>query len=649
MADGTPALAIVQTLLLAGILVTTTMVTCSNDRLEKRVIKMEKSLEAGGGGGGSGPRRGGGDGPSAADAAPRVPGQSTGIRVAGWMGREAEILHVEGAGPNAPLTLSQKPRPQGDWYVNRRTSAPRSLNYYASNEGETTTVTEWVLGYLLRFDFDDPTQVMPWLATSWEVSDDRLSYTYHLRKGVQFADGRPFTAADVLFSYAVMRDPEVRAEHLRSEFDDVESITAPDPHTVVVRYKKLFWKGLYTVGFSLRPLNKGWYEEQIPVYARKLDIAKYATEPGKPGFGEVFNKIRIPCPGTGPYFVESDEDFQTDHVDLKQNPFYFGTQSQPEWFNMKRLRWIYISDEIAAFEAFRKGEFDVTVVDADMWADQLINDRTLDPIAVHLRYDHLRNDCSYIGWNCRRPPFDDARVRRAMTHLTDRKWILEKIERGRGTIAVCKSKRIYPTYSNELEPHPFDLDKARALLAEAGWRDTDGDGVLDRDGKRLEFELKVPSGRTFFDRVGGRIEDACKRVGIRMSVRSLEWATFIKDFDDRNFDGACLYSSWPDPWIDLYEAYHSSQDIPNGGNTSGWRDKRVDELLERMKVEFDDAKRTAMFHEFNRLYYDAQPQTLLVHGEVDVLCNKRFENIKVRRTGLQFFDWWVKPEHVLHK
>ena len=196
----------------------------------------------------------------------------------------------------------------------------------------------------------------------------------------------------------------------------------------------------------------------------------------------------------------------------------------------------------------------------------------------------------------------------------------------------------------------FDLDKARALLAEAGWEDTDGDGVLDKDGVPFEFVLKVPSGRTFYTRVGGLIEDACKKVGIRMTTRPIEWATFYRDyFEKHEFDAAVLVNSWSDPWIDNYEAYHSSQDRPMGQNVHGWHNARADELLEKMREEFDRVKRNVMFHEFNKLFYEEQPETLLVHGLVGVLVNKRFEGIKVRPSGMQNFDFWVKPENVLHK
>src|SRR5262245_28135483 len=136
MAEGTSKIHIVNSLLLVGVLVTTTMMTCSNDRLEQRVIKIEKRLETGGG------TASVGAGPSSAapTSSARVPGQPTPFSATGWGGRTAQILYVEGAVPDAPLTLAQKPRPQNDWYVMQWSSAAKTLNYYTSNEGEITQI-----------------------------------------------------------------------------------------------------------------------------------------------------------------------------------------------------------------------------------------------------------------------------------------------------------------------------------------------------------------------------------------------------------------------------------------------------------------------------------------------------------------------------
>jgi peptide/nickel transport system substrate-binding protein len=625
------------------VFVALTMNTCAMDRLEQQVIETRQSLERGGGGGGQRVVVAANSGSAAGE-----PGQATGYTARGWGDREAAILYVEGARPGAPLTISEKPKPQGDIYVNRRPSPPSTLNYYATSEGETSTVTQYILERLIEVDPDAPPDVIPTLAVDWSTSDDKLTYTYKLRKGVLFADGRPFTSADVKFSFDVMRDPEVKAEALRSAFDDVVEITTPDDYTVVVRYGKKYWRGIYAVGYDLRILNKGWYEEQIPRYAEKLDIAEYSTEPGKPGFGEVFNKIRVPCPGTGPYYY-AEEDFDLDKpVDLLQNPFWWGTQVRPTWWNFKGMKWIYISDPVAAFEEFRKQKFDVSVVDFQAWDDEYSKDASIKEVSNYYEYDHMGIGYSYISWNTRKAPFDDPRVRKAMTYLTNRAWMHEEIERGRGWLANFPSKPIYPEYQKK-EPIPYDLEAAKALLAEAGWTDSDGDGVLDKDGQPFEFEFKVPSGGRFFPQVVSVLEDACKQVGIRVTPRPLEWATFIQDFYERRFDAVCLFNSFADPWIDPYDSYHSSQDVPNGSNGTGWRNPEVDRLLEQMRETFDVEARIKLHQQFHEIFYEEQPQTLLFHSLVGVLQNKRFENVKVRPTGMRVHDVWVEPENVLYK
>lgn len=659
MADSNP-LQIVNTFLLAGVLLTTTMVTCSNDRLEGKVQDLSASFERNVDGG-----SGGGDLAALADelkaaiassataraavpAAERIAGEESPYSAVGWGGRRAKILFVEGAEADAPIRRSDKPKPQGDAYVKRRSSPPSSLNFYATNEGETATITSGILHTLIGLEPRTMAEE-PWLATSWDVSDDKLTYTYHLRRGVQFADGRPFTSADVKFSFDTMRDNAVKAEHLRPDFEDVISLEAADAYTVIVKYRKKYWKGVYTVGYSLRVLNKGWYEEQIPKTAREQGIKQYSITPGKPGFGEVFNKIRLPCPGTGPYFLRENGTFDKDGVRLNANPFFWMTQIYPLRYNMKYSQTVFITDEVAAFEEFRKQKIDMAGVEMDDWDENLSKDPTVTGISKNFEYTFWKNHASYIAWNCRQAPFDDARVRLAMTHLVDRQWILDELQRGRGQIASCNAMLETPSYNTDFEPWPFDIERAKVLLAEAGWKDTDGDGVLDREGVRFEFALKVPSGRQFYVRLGGALQDACKKVGIRMQTKPVEWATFINDYYARAFDAVCLYASWPDPWPDNYE-FHSSQDFPKGGNTPGWHNDDADKLLTDMRLEFDDEKRKDMFLEFNRIFHAEQPKTLLMHGKVVVLVNNRFEDIEVlKANGLAAVYAWVKPENVRHK
>lgn len=631
-------------LALFAVVIALTMNVCAMDRLEAQVIKTREAVEM----------RSGGGMPVASTSgqanASTKPGSGTGIIAQGWGGKSAEILNVSGARPGAPLALHQKPKPQGDTYVSRESGRPSTLNYYTTNEGTTRQVARYSLEGMIQLNPKNPTEMWPMLATSWEVSPDKLTYTFHLREGVRFADGRPFSADDVLFTFETMRDAAVNAQHLRSGFEQVESVTAPDPLTVVVTYRNKDWRGLAAVGYHLYVLNKGWYEEQIPVYAKKLGIAEFAVKPGAPGFGEVFNKIRVPCPGTGPYYAAAADFEGSGDVEMEQNPFWWGIQVHPGWYNFSKLRWVFIDDDVAAFEEFRKRNFDVTVIEASSWDDEYSKDEGLKAQANFYTYDHIGLGYSYITWNNRRPPFDDPRVRRAMAHMIDRQWILDEVNRGRGQVGFCYGKPTYPICQTPgLEPLPYDLEKTKALLDEAGWVDSDGDGVRDKDGKRFEFTLSVGSPRRFYSQVAGLITDAGQKVGVRATMRTLEWATFIEDLEERRFDSVILYASFADPWIDPRDSNHSSQDVPRGGNDPGWHNARADQLMDAMIEEFDEQKRMQMFWEFNKIYQEEQPRTHLVHGLVSVLQDKRFEDVEVLPTGLRIMEYWVKPENVRYK
>jgi len=557
--------------------------------------------------------------------------------------------------PEDPSLLPEflRPRPvppQGDMYVQGETAEPHTMNYYVTNDALTDRMWRFTHTRLLEQNFDSPQNVIPGLATKWEVSPDKLTYTFQLRPGVRFSDGSPFGADDVLFSYAVVKDAAVKAEHIRAGLVDVVSVEKVDDLTVRVRYAKPYWKGLYTFGYTIRPIPRAWHEKEIPRYAKEHGIGKWSVVPGQPGFAEVFNELREIPPGTGTYLSRPGTSWKTaESLTLYPNPHSWWRRKYPWTYNLAGIQWRFIKDDVAKNEEFRRQGVDVFSCDHDNWFDNLSKDPVIEKIAVHYVYDHVGLGQSVIYWNNRRPPFDDRRVRRAMTMLTDRWAIRDQIERGQADIATCVTKRIYPDYSLDIEPWPFDIEAARGLLAEAGWKDSNGDGVLDRDGKDFEFEYKYPTPRRFYVRVAGFLRDACQRAGIRMREAPIEWSVFYQQFMEQKFDAACLYSAPADAWIDPYEDWHSSQDVPSGNNHPGWRNAEADRLMEEMRLEFDGAKRAALFHRFNRVFHEDQPVTLLVHGKVGVMLNRRFQSVKIRPSGLQPVDFWVKPEDVLHR
>lgn len=525
-------------------------------------------------------------------------------------------------------------------------SEPSTLNYYTTSEGATRQVMMNVLETLFTVSEKDPTVIDPMLAASWEQKDE-LTYVYNLRRGVTWSDGAPFTADDVLFSYAVIQDPAVKSEAHKGAYIDVESVTKLDDFTVQVRFKRPYWKSLYVFGNSLWIIPKHWFERRIPELAKEKGIEVFSTVPGQDGFGRVFNMIQEPCVGTGPYSVVPGGWIPGVSLTLERNPNYWRLQVEPGIWNIKTRKVRFISDHLAQINQVRQQKIDVQVVKLDEYQDSLSKEKVITDNYDYHSYDHLGLGFNYIVWNCRQFPFDDARVRTAMTHLVDREGMLRDLWRNDGKIATCPNKPIYPEYNQALVAHPFDPERAAELLAEAGFVDHDGDGVLEKqvDGqwKRFEFVLKVPSGIVEYERIGSIVRQALEPLGVKMEIRPIEWSVFIEHLYALNFEAMCLYSSFSDPWIDNYEGVHSSEDKPRGGNLPGLRLPELDELATKARTVFDRAERVKLYHRIYEILHEQQPMTLLIHGRVHVLCHKRFQNVVVRHKGMRSTYWWVDP------
>lgn len=545
--------------------------------------------------------------------------------------QRAEVPPVEGAAADAPTTLDDKPRPQGGSYTSVLNRWPQSLNPVVSTDAVARPIAAYTQGYLAAVDMDDPTRLEPALATSWTRSDDGRTYTFQLRQGVRFADGRPFTSEDVVFSFGLLQDPGVQADRLRSELDHVLSVEARGDHAVVVSAEP-HWAGLEVFAVSLPVLNASWYGERI-------DAA-----PGQAGFAEQFDAIRVPGPGAGPYVMpehalDSAAGPGEIALELLPNPHSWQIQVHPERWNFGSLRW-WMSDG-SPLEALRAGHVDSVVVDPAAWRDEHSRDEELSKVAEHLTYDHSAIGYYEIVWNTRRPPFDDARIRTAMTHLVDRKKLLEDALAGEGRVARFPSKPGYPGTDLDLEPIPFDPDAARALLAEAGWVDTDGDGIVDRDGVRFAFTLDLASPSSFYGMVAQDLADHAASVGIQVQPRTREWTDFLAGVESRDFDALCLYMAFSDPWIDPYDSYHSSE-AATGGNLSGWHSAEADSMLEGIRdTNSEDGSRAERLRAFHRLYVREQPETLLIHPLVGVLLNRKIQGMPVRPTGLRLQEAWM--------
>lgn len=520
-------------------------------------------------------------------------------------GEAAFLPGYEGRAPESGGTFT-RPLP----------AEPVTLNPVVASDQVSFLVYKWIFDPLL--DMNENMETVGVLAESWETSPDGRTTTFHLRRGVKWHDGEPFTAEDVLFTYRACMDPTVDAVNKRPTFEEVSSVEAPDPYTV-----RVAWKTPYAPGLA------AWVLHVVP---RHL----YDFPPGK---GASFNQnpLNARPVGTGPFrFVEWR---RGEAVVLEANPDYH--RGRP---HIQRLVFKILPQAQTQLAAYRTGALDMTGLAAEQWDEVRKDPRFLESSWV---FEYPSRQFFFIVWNLDGsvPLFADRRVRKALALALNRKGVVEKILGGHGTLL---SGPFYPggwEYNPAVAPLPHDPGEASRLLEEAGWRDTDGDGLRDRGGKPLSFECLVPAEADMFSRWLEVFQQDLQKVGVRMEVRKLEWGVFLDRTHRHRFQA--YLSGWslgddPDP----FQLLHSSQGklLPSGmgagQNDGSYSNPEVDRLVEEQQRTFDrEARRKALWR-IHEIVAEDQPHAYLFAATQTTAVRNRFQNVKASRAGYGLFTWY---------
>jgi peptide/nickel transport system substrate-binding protein len=456
------------------------------------------------------------------------------------------------------------------------------------------------------------------------------SFTFYLRPDARFHDGRPVTAADVKFTFDVLKNKYVDAASLQAYYVDVESAEVLDSHTVRITYGKQYWDAISYAGGS-----------NFTILPRHIYDPDNLIEKDPEQFGKHFNEgahNRKPV-GSGPYkFEKWDTGLQ---VSLARNDDYWDSKRAG---HLDRIIFKFISDPVAALQALKNGEIDFLT---RARAEQFVVE-TKDPefLKRFVKVPYYTPNFSYIGWNMRHPPFDDARVRQAMAYgALDVQDFLEKIRYGLGIRVSAYQYFFGPAYDHSLQPFPFDQNRARELLLDAGWFDRDGDGLRDKNGQPFRFEFLQPSGSD--NRLAALLKENLRKLGIDMVVRELEFATLLQNIYDRQFE-ACVLAWAQDPESDPYQIWHTSQKENRGSNHVGFGDAFTDQLIEQSRMTMDAGKRREIFHQFDRILYEQQPYLFLYTAPDLGMYDKRFRGVRwyKLRPGYDFTEWFIPREGV---
>jgi peptide/nickel transport system substrate-binding protein len=516
--------------------------------------------------------------------------------------------------PGRPLVSDVHPV-QGDWVVQRIGSDIDSLNPVILESSDGQAISSEINEGLLQLN-NYTLKLEPCLAESYEISPDQLTYTFHLRHGVKWHDGQPFTADDVKYTYDRIQDPTVDAAQTRVYFANIKSCDVLDPYTIRFIATERYFKTLETLGeFGIVP--------------------KHVFENSDPNFNQnPFGRHPI---GTGPYkFVRWDTGSE---IALERNDDYWDT-AHPRY--PKRLVYEVIQEPYVAAQLLKKGEIDVfDGVSPIVWKYDLEHSTILSKCRQVI---YPFPSYNYLGFNLRFQLFSDIRVRHAIDLLIPRDEILAQIYLNQ---YANKTSGFDPAasrnYNPAVQPTPCDPTQALQLLTDAGWKNDHGDGLLYKDGKPLSFTLLYRAGSPAEEKMVELIQEALGRSGIDVKLSRLEFAQWIEHVDDWKFEATM--GGWAlDINGDPSQLWSSSQaDLKKSSNFVGYKNPEADKLMAAGRLEYDDEKRALIYQQLHQIIHNDYPVCFLFNPHQILLISDRFQNVRMfaPRPCYDITTWWV--------
>lgn len=513
------------------------------------------------------------------------------------------------------------PGDEGDWLIWAFAVEPKTLNQISVN---SDIYSRWmtfgtVFESLLTYSYDE-VKLEPLLAESYETSEDGLEITFTLRDDIYFSDGVPITADDVVFTYETIVNPKIDAANIASLFVNVDR--AEKINDMVVRFylKKSEYTSLETVSlYTIGVYPKHIYDFNDP---------------------EEFNK-RVSNPvGSGPYVFEKWD--VGSKINFRRNENYWG--SKPK---LKKVVYRFITNDKARLQALQAGDVDIIIPSPDQFMD-LIKEGDFKDRFKCLSYWNPGAPFFYIGWNQDTPFFADRRVRLAMTHMFDREAFIKYVLKDSGKITTGPFFIHGKENNSDIKPWPYDTERAKELLNEAGWTDSDGDGVRDKNGVPFRFEFSYSSDSLLYQNLAKTLKDSAAKIGIEIIADPVEWSVLLPRLTDHDFDSMVM--GWGGQIIDdHYQLFHSSQIDNRGFNHVSFRNPEADRLTEQIRVTLDEEKRIKLSHELHSLIHEEQPYTFLFARPTYRILSKRFENVIVHKLGLKEEEWFVPKEQQRYK
>ncbi len=514
--------------------------------------------------------------------------------------------------PAQILPVSSAVPATGDSLVEGTIGEASTLIPLLATDSSSHAVAGQIYNGLVKYDKN--LNIVGDLAESFDISKDGLTITFHLHRTVRWHDGAPLTSKDVLYTYQVTVDPNTPTAYAE-DFKQVKNITAPDLYTIRVTYDSPFAPALASWGVNILPAH----------LLEGKDITKSPL-------------ARNPI-GTGPY--QFKEWVSGQKIVLEANKDYF--EGRPY---IDRFIYRIIPDSSTMYMELKAGGVDLMSLTPVQYARQTAAK------SFTSRFNKYRYPSStylYMGYNLRHPLFKDKRIRQAMTAAINKDELIQGVLFGMGQKAVGPIVPGRWAYNPAVKDIGYDPNHAIELLAQAGWKEKNSDGILVKDGKPFKFTILTNQGNQQRLMTAQIIQQRLLKVGIDVKIRIVEWAAFLKEFVNKgNFEVVLLaWSISQDP--DMYDVWHSSKNKPGELNFIGFNNPEVDRLLIEGRNTFDIEKRKKAYFRIQDILAEEQPYTFLYVPDALPVVSARIRGVEPAPAGIGHNQnrWYVpKNEQV---
>lgn len=525
---------------------------------------------------------------------------------------------------------------------------PNNLNPINSTGGESTQIYYHTTQELINADFKTM-EIVPVLAKERAKflpieGSDLVEMYFEIRDSAVWDNGTPITAEDIIFSLKTIKIPQTLAKSRRPYFEFVKDVKTFDDNPRKLSFICTPYMLNETAMSDLHIIPKYFYDAKgmLDNYTIKQlsdtsasAQAQLAKDKNLLAFGEHFNSVEFSkqkLSGSGPYALAS---WETDErIVLRKKKDWWGfSQSESEmWYRAYPDTIIYevIPDPNTAFSAL------VTDKINTMGAISVptFNDSKKDTNFTNKFYmfEPLMFSYDFVGFNMNNPLFDDVNTRKALAHLMNIDSLIKLSMDGYAVPTACFSHPSKKAFLNpNVKPYEYDLDKAREYLKKAGWKDTNNDGILDKeiDGKRVPFKCSISSSNTSERRVtAARLLSAeAKKVGVDIQVEVLNWDDFVAKIKAGTFEMMTLTLGSSPFESDPKQIWHTDNGNTRGSNYCSYSNKKVDGWIEEMRTTMKESDRYPLYHKIHQQIHDDVPVIFLMSTKERIAVSKKFKNV----------------------